>query len=176
MVKQKTKKGVKEMIKQNLLECNQIERSEDEVTARGGLIMFDGFMKAMKIDKIIDKHMPVSGSNRGHDAWQYIRPLSLMQYRGGRHIADLRELREDRVIQKATGLKIIPSDSAAGDWLLRMGKGAGIEGIGKVHREANVKMLKMDKGNNEYTLWADPTIIDLMETCTSSGVDSRAWQ
>ena len=48
--------------------------------------------------------MPVSGSNRGHEAWEYIRPLSLMQYGGGRHIADLRELTEDRVMQKATGL------------------------------------------------------------------------
>jgi len=161
MVKQKTKKGVKEMIKQNLLKCNKIERAGDEVTARAGLIMFDGFMKAMKIDKIIDKHMPVPGSNRGHEAWEYIRPLSLMQYGGGRHIADLRELREDRVMQKATGLKVIPSDSAAGDWLLRMGKGVGIEGMGKVHWQADVKMLKMDKGTNEYTLWADPTIIDL---------------
>jgi hypothetical protein len=42
------------MIKQKLWECNLIERAEDEVTARAGLILFDGFMKAMKIDKIID--------------------------------------------------------------------------------------------------------------------------
>jgi hypothetical protein len=160
MVKQKTKKGVKEMIKQNLLECNQIERAGDEVTARAGLIMFDGFMKAMKIEEIINKHMPEPGSNRGLKAWQYIRPLSLMQYGGGRHIADLRELREDKALQKAAGLKGIPSDSGAGDWLLRMGKGSAMQGMDKAHREADIKMLKMDN-NEEYTLWADPTIIDL---------------
>ena len=148
------------MIKQNLLECNQLERSADEVTARAGLIMFDGFMKAMKIEEIINKHMPVPGSNRGLKAWQYIRPLSLMQYGGGRHIADLRELREDKTLQKASGLKNIPSDSAAGDWLLRNGKRNGIVGMEKAHREATIKMLKMDK-NKEYTLWADPTIIEL---------------
>lgn len=160
MVKQKNQKGVKDMIKQNLLECNKIERSEEEVTARAGLIMFDGFMKAMKIGEVINKHMPVPGSNRGLKAWQYIRPLSLMQYGGGRHIADLRELREDKTLQKATGLKSIPSDSAVGDWLLRMGKGNGVEGMEKVHREASIKILKMDN-KEEYTLWADPTIIDL---------------
>lgn len=55
--------------------------------------MFDGFMKTMKIDKIIHKHMPVVGSNREHKVWAYIRPLSLMQYVGGRHIADLKEVR-----------------------------------------------------------------------------------
>lgn len=148
------------MIKQNLLECNQLERSEDEVTARAGLILFDGFMKAMRIEEIINKHMPVPGSNRGLKAWEYIRPLSLVQYGGGRHIADLRELREDKTLQKAAGLKRIPSDSGTGDWLLRMGQGFGIEGLDKVHREADIKMLKMD-GNEEYTLWADPTIIEL---------------
>ena len=148
------------MIKQNLLECNQLERSEDEVTARAGLIMFDGFMKAMKIEEIINRQMPVAGSNRGLKAWQYIRPLTLMQYGGGRHIADLRELREDKTLQKAAGLKSIPSDSGTGDWLLRTGKGNGIEGMERVHREAGIKMLKMDS-KEEYTLWADPTIIEL---------------
>lgn len=48
------------MIKQNLLECNQLERSKDDVTARAGLIMFDGFMKAMKIEETI-KNPDASG-------------------------------------------------------------------------------------------------------------------
>lgn len=149
MVK-KNQEGGKEMIKQNLLECNKIERSADDVTARAGLMLFDGFMKAMKIEEVINKHMPIPGSNRGLKAWQYIRPLSLMQYRGGRHIADLRELREDKTLQKATGLKIIPSDSGTGDWLLRMGKGSGVEGMDKVHKEATIKMLKVDKNIDDF--------------------------
>ncbi len=160
MVKQKTRKGVKEMIREKLFEVNKFERSGDDVTARAGLIMFDGFMKAIGIEKIIDKHMPAPGSNRGYSAWEYIRPLSLMQYGGGRHIADLRELRDDRTLQKAAGLKHIPSDSVTGDWLLRMGKGGAMQGMEKAHREAAIKMLKMD-GNEGYTLWADPTIIEL---------------
>ncbi len=59
--------------------------------------------------------MPVPGSNRGMSAWQYIRPLSLMQYGGGRYIADLREPREDKTLQKAAGLKSIQSDSGRGE-------------------------------------------------------------
>jgi len=117
-------------------------------------------MKAMKNEEIINTYKPVPGSKREMKAWQYIRPLSLMQYGGGRHIADLRELREDKTLQKASGLKSIPSDSGTGDWLMRTGKGAGIEGMEKVHRDADIKMLKMDS-NEEYTLWADPTIIEL---------------
>jgi hypothetical protein len=150
------------MIKQKLFKFNLMERSGDEVTARAGLIMFDGFIKAMKIEEFINKHMPAAGSNSGYDAWRYIESLCLMQYGGGRHIADLREIREDRTLQKATGMKRIPSDSGVGDWLLRNGKGKGIEEMSKVHKETDVKILKMDK-NEAYTLWADPTVIDLGE-------------
>lgn len=163
MVKQKNKKGANEMIKQKLFNFNSMERSADEVTSRAGLIIHDGFMRALKIDKIVDKHMPCAGSNRGYKASEYVRPLSLLQYGGGRHIADLRELRDDKTLQKIIGMKVIPSDSAIGDWCVKMGKGQGIEGMDKVHKEAAVKILKMDTSNKEYTLWADPTIIDLAD-------------
>ncbi|MGQ9693822.1 MAG: transposase, partial [Thermodesulfobacteriota bacterium] len=73
-----------------------------------------------------------------------------------------------KALQKATGFKsipsrnrVVPTDSGLGDWLLRMGKGQGIEGMDKVHGEADIKLLKMDKDNEGYTLWADPTIIEL---------------
>ena len=51
--------------------------------------------------------MPVSGSNRGHEAWEYIRPLSLMQYGGGRHIADLRELTEEQMLRGLVRLETV---------------------------------------------------------------------
>jgi len=151
------------MIKQKLFEFNRLQRTDDEVTPRAGLILFDGFMKAMRIGKIINDNMPLPGSNRGYSAWQYTRTLCLLQYGGGRHIADLREIREDKVLQEATGLKVIPSDSAVGDWILRQGKRDGTDGIDKVIQEAVIKILKMDKDNEEYTLWVDPTIIDLAD-------------
>ncbi|MFQ5901868.1 MAG: IS1380 family transposase [Thermodesulfobacteriota bacterium] len=148
------------MAKQNLFDFNLIERTADEVTPRAGLIMFDGFMRAMKIDEIIDRHVPLPGSNSGYKAWTYIRSLCLIQYGGGRHIADLREIREDKALIKATGMKTIPSESGAGDWLLRMGKGEGIKGMGEINREVTKKLLKMDETDG-YTMWADPTIIEL---------------
>lgn len=148
------------MTKQNLFECDKIERSKDEITPRAGLMLFDAFMKAIKVEDIINRHMPAPDSNRGFEAWVYIRALSLMLYGGGRHISDLRELREDRALQKVLNLNWIPSDSATGDWLLRMGIGEGVKGMEDAHRDICIKMLKMDD-NKEYTMWADPTIIDL---------------
>ncbi len=41
------------MIKQKLFEFKKLERTDDKVTPRAELILFDGFMKAMKIDRII---------------------------------------------------------------------------------------------------------------------------
>jgi hypothetical protein len=93
------------MIKQKLFKFKVIERAEDDVTPRAGLILYDGFMRALKMDKIANANMPVSGSNRGHKAWEYIRPLSLMKYGGGRHIADLRELRQDRTLQRSADIE-----------------------------------------------------------------------
>jgi len=150
------------MIKQRLVNFNRIEWASSEVTPRAGLILFDGFMKAMKVDEVVGAHMPVPGSNRGHKAWDYIRPLSLMQYGGGRHIADLREIREDGVLRKATGMQVVPSDSGTGDWLKASGSGEGIKKMTVVHRELVKRALTLDD-TKEYTLWVDPTIIDLAD-------------
>lgn len=148
------------MVQQKLFSFNTIERGNQEISPRGGLIIFDGFLKALKTEEIIHRYMPLPGSNRGYEAWRYIEPLILMQYGGGRNISDLKELREDKVLQKATGMKGIPSDSATGDWLLRAGEVGGIEGLNRAQEEMSRKLLKMDK-TEEYTMYIDPTIIDL---------------
>ena len=160
-LKTKPRKG-KQMIKQRLVNFNKIERASSEVTPRAGLILFDGFMKAMKVDEMMGAHMPVPGSSRGHKAWKYIRPISLMQYGGGRHIADLREIREDGALRRATGMQVVPSDSGAGDWLKQMGSGKGIKQMKVVHKELVKRALTLDD-TKEYTLWADPTIINLAD-------------
>ena len=148
------------MVQQKLFSFNIIEKDHQEVSPRGGLILFDGFLKSLKVDEIIRRNMPLPGSNRGYGAWRYIEPLILMQYGGGRKISDLKELREDKVLQRATGISCIPSDSAAGDWLLRTGENGGIDALKKSQEEISKKLLKMDN-KEAYTMYVDPTIIDL---------------
>ncbi len=162
------------MIKQKLVNFNKIERASSEVTPRAGLILFDGFMKAMKVDQLVRTHMPAPGSNRGHNAWEYIRPISLMQYGGGRHIADLREIREDGALRKATAMQVVPSDSGVGDWLKLAGSGEGIKKMTVVHRKLVRKMLSLDD-TEEYTLWADPTIIDLADKAYARMTYTGVW-
>lgn len=146
------------MIQQKLLPI-KFERSGDEVTSRSGLVLFDEFIKAFGLKGILARHMPLPGSNRGFEAWRYIEPLVLMLYGGGRHIEDLRELREDRALLGATQMGEIPSSSAYGDWLVRMGEGQGLGGLARVIDEFTRKVLRRDE-HQEYTLWSDPTIIE----------------
>ena len=146
------------MIQQKLLPI-KLEKSDEEVTSRSGLILFDEFIKAFGLKRELARRMPLPGSNRGFEAWRYIEPLVLMLYGGGRHIEDLRELREDRALMGATQMGQIPSSSAFGDWLVRMGEGEGLVSFHRVIEELTRKVLSRD-GHQEYTLWSDPTIIE----------------
>lgn len=148
------------MVKQPLFNFNSFERSDDRITSRAGLILVDGFMKAMKIDEIVSQHMPAPASNRGYPAWSYIQTLCLLMSGGGKHIADVREIREDGTLRGAAAVDVVPSESAIGDWLSRMGKNGGIPGMKAVNGAFTHKLLAGDS-HKEYTLWADPTIIDL---------------
>lgn len=40
----------------------------------------------------IKKLMPIHKANRGYRAWQYIEPIMMMLYGGGRHAEDLRKV------------------------------------------------------------------------------------
>lgn len=146
------------MIQQELLPI-KFERSDDAVTSRSGLVLFDEFVKAFGLREVVGRHMPLPGSNRGFEPWRYIEPLVLMLYGGGRHIEDVRELREDKALVGATQMAEIPSSSAYGDWLLRMGEGQGLVSLHRVIDELTRKVLERDE-HQEYTLWSDPTIIE----------------
>lgn len=146
------------MIQQTALPI-KLERSHKPVTPRGGLILFDEWIKAYGVQQWVEEAFSPPGSNRGYAAWRYIEPLVLMLYGGGRHIENLRELREDAVLQQATGMGPIPCSSAVGDWLVRQGQGGGIQALERVNRRVVRKALKQDP-HTEYTLWSDPTLIE----------------
>jgi hypothetical protein len=160
MLTQRVKKNQEgyDMIQQELLPI-KFERSDDEITARSGLVLFDEFIKAFWLKGMLARRMPLPGSNRGFEAWRYIEPLVLMLYGCGRHIEDLRELREDRALLGATQMGKIPSSSSYGDWFVRMGEREGLVGLARVIDDLTRKVLRRDE-HKQYTLWSDPTIIE----------------
>ena len=104
--------------------------TKDKITPRSGLAIYMEFLKSLNIDSLINKHIPLSGSNRGYDPSSYIMPLMLMLYAGGRHIEDLREIINDNALAELLNIKI-PSTSSFGDWLRRYGK-IGLNGFNQV--------------------------------------------
>jgi hypothetical protein len=148
----------REMIRQTVLPF-KLERAEEKVTARSGLVLYAEFMKGMKLEEFVDRHMPRPGSGRGFKAISYIGPLSMMLYGGGEAIEEVREIREDHPLREAIQMEVIPSCSAIGDWLRRMGERGGIEGMERVNDEVVKKVLKRAERKG-YTLMADPTVIE----------------
>ena len=137
----------------------KLKRTEEKITARSGLALYAEFMRAFRVDRLVAKHLPTPGSGRGFAAIDYIQPLSMMLYGGGESIEDVREIREDESLREAIGQKRVPSASAIGDWLRRMGGSGGIGALERVNLEISQQVLKQDKRKG-YTLIIDPTIIE----------------
>jgi hypothetical protein len=148
----------KDMIRQTVLPF-KLEKTEERVTARSGLALYAEFMKGMKLGELVDRHMPRAGSGRGFKAISYIEPLSMMLYGGGEAIEEVREIREDHPLREAIQMERVPSSSAMGDWLRRMGERGGIGGMERVNDGVVRKVLKREERKG-YTLMADPTVIE----------------
>jgi hypothetical protein len=137
----------------------KLERTEEKVTARSGLVLYGEFMEAMGVDCLIERHLPKPCSGRGYEPIRYIKPLSMMLYGGGEAIEDVREVREDDSLREVVGLEEVPSSSAIGDWLRRMGERGGIGGMERVNDGIVRRVLKRGDPKG-YTLIIDPTFIE----------------
>jgi hypothetical protein len=146
------------MIRQTVLPF-KLERTEEKVTARSGLALYAEFMKGIGLEELVDQHMPRPESGRGFKAICYIRPLSMMLYGGGEAIEEVREIREDHPLREAIQLERIPSCSAIGDWLRRMGERGGIGGMERINDGVLERVLKTEERKG-YTLMVDPTVIE----------------
>jgi hypothetical protein len=137
----------------------KLEITDEEITPRSGLALYAEVLRAFRIEEAIEEHLPQPGSNRGYKPWKFVEPLLLMLYGGGRHIEDLREIRDDVALRRLIGLEEMPSLSTFGDWLSRCGEKSGVEGIGRVNRDVARRILRKDQ-TQRYTLDADATVIE----------------
>ncbi len=145
------------MIKQTQLNF-KLGISKDAITPRAGLAMYSEFLRSCGVKDLIEKYLPLPGSNRGYQTWNYIEPLMLTCYGGGQHIDDLREIANDTALRKLIGLKNMPAASTVGDWLRRKGNGHGLRALKQVLNKISQKALAQHEAR-EFTLWSDPTLI-----------------
>ena len=146
------------MIQQGILPF-KLEITEEEITPRSGLVLYAEVLRALKVKQEVERSFPRPGSNRGYEAWRFIEPLLMMLYGGGRHIEDLREIRDDEALKGLLGLEKMPSLSTYGDWLVRLDNSGGLEAAEEINRHVVGKICVRDKEQG-YTLDVDATVIE----------------
>jgi len=140
----------------------KIEMTKEKLTAHGGLALMAEFNHGIGLRELVDRYLPVPGSNRGLNPSVIVDSVVLMLQGGGRSLEALRELKNEKGLMKLIGGDEIPEPDTVGDWLRRMGDPKagqlGLEGLDRVRDKINERILKRD-GIKEYTLDADATEI-----------------
>jgi hypothetical protein len=85
--------------------------------------------------------------------------MLLMLEGGGRHIEDLREIRDDETLRQLVGLRRMPSLSTFGDWMVRAGANGGVEALTGIDEEVAGTIWRR-LARAEYTLDVDATVIE----------------
>jgi len=91
------------MIQQGILPY-KLEITKEEITPRSGLVLYAEVLQAMGIREEVERYFPQPGSNRGYSPWLFIQPVLMMLYGGGRHIEEIREIRDDFAVRKLVGM------------------------------------------------------------------------
>ncbi len=148
----------KSMIQQGILPF-KLENTEEEITPRSGLVLYAEVLRALTVKQQVERYFPKPGSNRGYDGWHFIEPLLMMLYGGGRHIEDIREIRDDEALRGLLAMEKMPSLSTYGDWLVRQGKTGGLDAAERINGHV-VKQVSLRDKSQDYTLDVDATVIE----------------
>ena len=136
----------------------KLKRSNEKITARSGLALFEEFMEVIQVDRLINNCMPSPLSNHSFDAWTYVQTLLLTICGGGEAITETREIRNDAALRELFQMENVPSESAIGDWLRSMGIRGGAALMKTINKEMLHKILSQTY-ITEIVLVNDPSII-----------------
>lgn len=122
------------MVSQTVLPF-KLDSTDETLTAQAGLALFGEYCHALDLPKRFDDALPSPGSGAGYAASQHALSVIVMLHAGGRSLEDLRVLRTEAGLLALLKLDAVPSSDALGDWLRRMGEGAGLAGLADVQRQ-----------------------------------------
>jgi len=138
----------------------RVEKTDEPLIARAGLILPYEMARALKLPQVIEQELPTPGSGHAYKPSQFVMPLVLMFHGGGKKLEDLREIKGEASLRELLEMKELPSSCAVGDWLRRMGiDGRGLWGLGRVNQHEVAEVLRRDP-RTEYTLDNDATVIE----------------
>lgn len=136
----------------------KLEKTKDTITPHSGLALIGEFAHGLGLPENLDRRMPSPGSGAGYAPSEHVMPLILMLHGGGQTLEDLRQIRMDNGLRKLLQMSRFPSPDAVGDWLRRMGKGGGLDGLSSVNYEL-LRVGLQDDEESQYTLDIDATQI-----------------
>jgi len=99
----------------------KIEKSDEPLIARAGLVLPYEMAGALKLPQVIDRELPPPGSGHGYKPSQFVMPLVIMLHGGGKKLEDLREIKGEISLRELLQMKELPASCTVGDWLRRMG-------------------------------------------------------
>jgi hypothetical protein len=141
----------------------KLERTEESVTAHGGLALLAEFNHGLGLCGLVDRSLPGPGSHRGYAPSVFVDRLILMLQAGGRCLEDLRALTREAGLLRLLDRAAIPEPDTLGDWLRRMGEPqrgpAGLVGLGQVRDELTARLRRRD-GHETSTLDAEATLLE----------------
>ena len=73
----------------------KIEKSDEPLIARAGLVLPYEMARALKLPQVLDRELPPPGSGHGYKPSQFVMPLVFMLHGGGKKLEDLREIRAE---------------------------------------------------------------------------------
>ena len=150
------------MVRQTVLGF-KLERTEETLTAHGGLALLAEFNHGLGLCPLVDRYVPGPGSTRGYAPSVFVDRLILMLQAGGRSLEDLRELRREAGLMRLLDRAARPDPDTLGDGLRRMGDPttgqAGLVGLGQVRDVLKARLLRRD-GQETDTLDAEATLVE----------------
>jgi len=139
----------------------KIKSSNELLTDRGGLALFDEYVQSTGILNNVDSVFPWPGSNRGISASSYFRVLGLHMFDGSRYLEEIRDLKDDKGFRKVLNLKHFPGPDAVGDWLRRHGEQAiASDYFDSLMAKQLPLYLKATSGADGYVLDMDASIVE----------------
>jgi hypothetical protein len=134
----------------------KLERTDERLTRRTGLILINRFGDKINLASAINRAFREPGSNRGLDASDYVLPLSEMIIDGATCLEDIRLFENDEAYKEMAEVRHYPSSDAIGDWLRRHGDTDGEERLWTVISS----LIQTMTGGSGLVLDIDGTLIE----------------
>ena len=113
------KQNPKQQHDQHQLKADGLCVTNEELTARGGLLLVIKVFKALKLKKLADILFRLPGSNRGYLNGDILTTLVAMQNEGARCLRDVSHLHKESGLLKRIGIRKIPGANTLSRWLHR---------------------------------------------------------